>query len=147
MARQITKTELWRMNVGPLRDALEERGLDSTGDKTALQKRLKAAIFPDDLSQSQSNVTNVINNLEESVQVIDEEKWDLIKVKQGPVFKRIPKASRLQACLAFTKLLNNVISKNDKKSWEDLVNFARCGIGSSKRGGKKKKSQATILNK
>ena len=141
MARQITKTELWRMNVGPLRDALEERGLDSTGDKTALQKRLKAAIFPDDLSQSQSNVTNVINNLEESVQVIDEEKWDLIKVKQGPVFQRIPKASRLQACLAYIKLLNNVIKYNDKKSWEDLVNFARCAIGSSKRGGKKKRAK------
>ena len=120
MARQITKTELWRMNVGPLRDALEERGLDSTGDKTALQKRLKAAIFPDDLSQSQSNVTNATNiftNEEESNQVNDDEKWDLIKVKQGPVFKRIPKASRLQACLAYIILLNNVIKFNDKKSW------------------------------
>ena len=150
MERQITKTELWRMNVGPLRDALEERGLDSTGDKTALQKRLKAAIFPDDLSQSQSNVTNVTNNFtneEESNQVNDDEKWDLIKVKQGPVFKRIPKASRLQACLAYIILLNNVIKFNDKKSWEALMNFARCAIGSSKRGGKKKKSQATILNK
>ena len=150
MARQITKTELWRMNVGPLRDALEGRGLDSTGDKTALQKRLKAAIFPDDFSQSQSNVTNVTNNFtneEVSNQVNDDEKWDHIKVKQGPVFKRIPKASRLQACLAYIKLLNNVIKYNDKKSWEDLVNFARCAIGSSKRGGKKKKSQATILNK
>ena len=27
-----------------------------------------------------------------------------------------------------------------------LANFARCAIGSSKRGGKKKRSQATILN-
>ena len=129
MARQITKTEIWRMKLGPLREALEERGLDSTGDKPALQKRLKAAIFPDDFSQSQSNVTNVTNNFsneEESNQVNDDEKWDLIKVKQGPVFKRIPKASRLQACLAYTKLLNNVISNNDKKSWEDLVNCDAC---------------------
>ena len=115
MARQITKTEIWRMKLGPLRDALEVRGLDSTGDKTALQKRLKAAIFPDDFSQSQSNVTNNFTNEEVSNQVNDDEKWDLIKVKQGPVFKRIPKASRLQACLAFIKLLNNVIKYNDNK--------------------------------
>ena len=40
-----------------------------------------------------------------------------------------------------------MISKNDKSAWEDLGNFAQCSIGSSKRGGKKKKSQATILNK
>ena len=40
---EITKrTQIWRMNVQPLRDALEVLGLDSTGDKTDLQNRLFA---------------------------------------------------------------------------------------------------------
>ena len=40
---EITKrTQIWRMNVQPLKDALEDRGLDSTGDKTDLQNRLFA---------------------------------------------------------------------------------------------------------
>ena len=42
--------------------------------------------------------------------------------------------------------MNDVISLNDEKSWQNLANFARCAIGSSKRGSKKKRSQATILN-
>ena len=33
--------------------------------------------------------------------------------KQGPVFKRIPKASRLQSCKAFSSLLDKVTEKND----------------------------------
>ena len=51
------KTHVWRMKVQPLRDTLENLGLDSTGDHTELKKRLLAAIFPDDSSQNQSNVT------------------------------------------------------------------------------------------
>ena len=56
--------------------------------------------------------------------------------KEGPVFKRIPKGSRLLCCKAFKSLLDQVTVKNDKCSWEKLFNFACCGIGSSKRGGK-----------
>ena len=92
------------------------------------------------LVSSQSNVSNVRNHLED----VD----SIIKISRGPVFKRIFKASRLQACIAFTKLVQCVIDKNDRKSWENLLNFARLAIGNSKRGGKKKKKiQATILNK
>ena len=66
--------------------------------------------------------------------------------KQGPVFKRIPKASRVQSCKIFKCLLDKVIENNDKYFWEKLFNFARCGIGSSVRGGKKNKTQATVIN-
>ena len=144
------------MNVPQLRAALTEFGLDSSGLKPVLQSRLREAIFQNDFSQSEPNtsVTFVQNDLNVSsnsnvINVLSEQSnsWDIIKVKQGPVFKRIPKNSRLQCCLAFTKILNSVISKNDEISWSNLLNFPRCGIGSSKRGGKKKQSQATILNK
>ena len=70
-----------------------------------------------------------------------------IKFAQGPVYKRIPKASRLHACTAFRKILQNIIDKNDWSSWMALLYFARSAIGSSVRGGKKHKSQATIVNK
>ena len=141
------KTQIWRMKVQSLRDALEARGLDSSGDQMELKKRLKTAIFPEDLnsqSSSQSNVAVVANNLNSS-QLDD---LDEIKISKGPVYKRIPKASRLHASIAFNKVVQDVIDKNDKHSWSNLLNFATCAIGSSTRGGKKKrKSQATTLNK
>ena len=43
--------------------------------------------------------------------------------------------------------MNKVVSQNDKEAWELLLNFARCGLGSSTRGGKKHTSQATLINK
>ena len=64
-------------------------------------------------------------------------------MKHGPVFKRIPKARRLQCCRAFRSLLDEVTEKNDNQSWEK---FSRCGIGSSKRRGKKSKTQATVVD-
>ena len=92
------------------------------------------------LNTSQSNVANAAN-------VLNDLNDGIIKILQGPVYKRIPKASRLQAYITFTKLVQNVINKNDRQSWENLLNFARCAIGSSVQVGKKKKSKATILNK
>ena len=43
--------------------------------------------------------------------------------------------------------MNKVISLNDKESWEKFLNFARCGLGSSSRGGRHHTSQATLINK
>ena len=137
MATHFSKTQIRQMGVSDLRTALSERGLDSTGLRSVLQNRLREAIFQNDLSQS--NATIIDTN--------ESGHPELLKIPKGPVFKRIPKASRLQACIAFTKVLRNVININDIKSWENLLSFARCAIGGSVRGGKKKKSQATFLNK
>ena len=138
------------IKIEQLKKALKALNLPQSGNKSNLLERLGWAnlpqscdIFQDISSQTNKNfATNVMND-----STTENGSWDLIKVKQGPVHKRIPKASRLQCCIAFTKVLNQVIAKNDKNSWSDLLNFARCGIGSSIRGGKKKKSQATVLNK
>ena len=70
-----------------------------------------------------------------------------LKKTSGPVYARIPKGSREKSCRLFTKLVNKVVSHNDKEAWEMLLNFARCGLGSSKRGGRKHTSQATLINK
>ena len=109
-----------------------------------MKQRLRQAIHPPSSSQpSQPNVSNVKNTT-----AVENDHTGLIKIPKGPVFKRIPKASRLPACIAYTKIIQNIIDKNDIDSYGGLVNFARCAIGSnSGRGGKKKKSQATILNK
>ena len=118
-----------------LQAALDDLGLDSTGQRLELYRRLKEALGKGP-SQSQIPSTDAINNDQE-----------LLKFGQGPVYKRIPKASRLPVCIAFTKILQKVIDNNDFQAWQDLFSFARGAIGSSTRGGKKKKSQATILNK
>ena len=41
-----SKTQIWRMKVQPLRDALEARGLDSTGDQLELKKKIEGSHFP-----------------------------------------------------------------------------------------------------
>ena len=66
--------------------------------------------------------------------------------KAGPVIKRIPKGSRLQLCKLLTEILEKVISKNDTESWEKFFRFPYICLGSTNRGGKKKKSLATIVN-
>ena len=116
-----TKTQISLLKVEELKRALNDRGLDICGSRPELQQRLRHHIHP--LSLSQPNVTNVtkncnkpsvLNDLNISTQLpsaSETDQWDIIKVKQGPVFKRIPKGSRLQSCIAFTKILNNVISK------------------------------------
>ena len=75
------------------------------------------------------------------------EQWHLLKQSSGPVYTRIPLASRNKASQIFSTLLLKCYTKNDKPAWDQLVNFARCGLGSSQRGGKKHTSQATLVNK
>ena len=137
--RFFTKTQICQLKIEDLKTTLSERGLDTSGSRIALQKRLRLEIHPD--LSSQSDMSQVTHDLDESGLNV------LLKFREGAVYKRIPKASRLPACLAFTKILQSVINKNDIQSWSDLFNFARCAMGSSPRGGKNHKSQATVLNK
>ena len=128
-----------KVSVLELKSQLKVFQKPTSGNKDVLIERLGWANLPqsfdmfNDSSSSQLDGSN------------DQE--SLLKFTEGAVYKRIPKASRLPACLAFTKILQNVINNNDIQAWANLFNFARCAIGSSSRGGKKHKSQATILNK
>ena len=122
-----------KMNLHTLKVHLENFGLSTScegagkgGSKKLLHSRLKSFLFDVPNPEDSNGATPLL--------VANE--WNIIKVKSGPVYKRLPKGSRCQSCIAFTKILDNVISKNDKSSWEDLGNFARCAIGSSNRGGK-----------
>ena len=72
--------------------------------------------------------------------------WDLNFSTVGPTIKRIHKASRIQACKTLTEVLTDVTNKNDKSSWEKLFQYPRLCLSSTARGGKNKKSQATIIN-
>ena len=119
-----------------------------------LQRRLHQAIYPISTSQaSQSNVTNASNILDNSqldstIDLNANGQWDLIKVKQGPVLKRIPKASRLQVSIAYKKIIDRIMANPlEKKCWEEFHNFPRLAIGCSIRGGKKNKSLASVVNK
>ena len=72
----------------------------------------------------------------------------LIFTKAGPVIKRIPKGSRLQAAKMVTSLLEEILAKNDLESWERLLSFPSFCLCSSKRGGlRRTTSQATQYNK
>ena len=147
-----TKSEISSMRVQPLRDALAERGLGTSGNGTALKERLRDAIHSKirlahkTQNASQSNVASVANDLDISSGINFK--------KSGPVYKRIPKASRMQASKSFAAVITNVTRNNDKDSfigickdsWEKLLSFASVGIGNSTRGGKKNKSQATVVN-
>ena len=129
-----------KVTIEMLKKSLKDLKLPQSGNKDVLIQRLGWAelnSIETDLFMDQF-VSNNVTNDKQPLQ---------LKTFNRPIFKRIPKASRLQACIAYTKIVQNVIFKNDIDSWEKLLNFATCAIGGSIRGGKKKKSQATIINK
>ena len=66
------------------------------------------------------------------------ETWALNFSTTGPVIRRIPKASRIQACKIFTDILTEVTNKNDKKSWEHLFQYPWYCLSGTAPGGKKK---------
>ena len=61
--------------------------------------------------------------------------------------KRIPKGSCPKIAKALTQILQDIVNKNDYPSWQKLFQFGRSCLGGTKCGGKKNKSQATIINK
>lgn len=130
------------MKVAELQKVLKNLNLPYSGRKDALLERIGWAEFS--LLDSEIFEDQSLNQLNPG---LENEPWLLLKKTSGPVYARIPKASREQSCRLFTKLLNKVISLNDKESWEKFLNFARYGLGSSSRGGRHHTSQATLINK
>ena len=99
-----TKTQINHWKVDELKAALSERGLDTSGTRPELQKRLRHEIHP--IGNSQPNTSIFPKDINGSTQIpsaTENDQWDIIKIKQGPVFKRIPKASRLQCSLHLQK--------------------------------------------
>ena len=80
-------------------------------------------------------------------QVDGGEQWQLLKKSRGPVYTRIPVASRNKASRVLSTVLNNISKNNGEPEWRQFFGFEMNGLGSSKRGGKKHTSQATIINK
>ena len=112
-----TKSEISHLKIEECINALNDRGLDTTGKRKELQQRLRHAIHPDNLNQSNqtnglASATNVTTNSDSASQ--PNEVWDLIKVKSGPVYRRIPKANRPPASKSFTTVVTNVTRNNDK---------------------------------
>ena len=61
--------------------------------------------------------------------------------------KRVPKASRFQAAAALTEVLQNVLAApDDREAWRKLLEFASTCFGKPKRGGRKAKSLASVIN-
>ena len=61
--------------------------------------------------------------------------------------KRVPKASRFQAAAALTDVLQGVLAAPDnREAWKKLLEFASICFGKPKRGGRKAKSLASVIN-
>ena len=137
MSQPIKLKPLSRILKEEIKERLTNLGIDFTGIKLKvdLYRRLQVAlgIVP---NQSQIPIANVNG---------DEPK--LLNFDQGPVFKRIPKGARISASVAYRKTVQKVIDNNNFQAYSDWFSFPRAAIGSSKRGGKNRKSQATVINK
>ena len=110
------KKYLSQWKVEELKTALEDLGLDTTGKRPDLYKRLKDALGKGP-SQSQTPNPSVHDDQE------------LLKFNQGPVFKRIPKAARHSASVAFRKTIQNMIDENVLQTWANHFSFPRAAIG------------------
>ena len=72
--------------------------------------------------------------------------WDLNFPTSDPTIKKIPKASRIQACKTLTDILTEVTNENSRNTWERLLQYPLLLLSGTARGGKNKKSQATLIN-
>ena len=135
MAPKWSKTLIAKMDIKKLEEVLTGFGLsiecETIQRSKELKARLRAHLHPDSSSQTADpNSTPGLDFL-----------------KYGAVLKRIPKGSRPKAARVLTQILERIVLKNDKASWQKLFQFARSFLGGTKRGGKKNKSHATIVNK
>ena len=123
-----------KVSVLELKSSLKDLNFPTSGNKDVLIERLGWANMPQSFDVfNDSSLTNV-------------ETSGMNFTKAGPVLKRIPKGSRLQLCKLLTEILEKVILKNDKESWEKLLRFPNICLRSTSRGGKNKKSLATVVN-
>ena len=122
------------MDIKKLEQVLTGLGLSTECETTQrskeLKSRLRAHLHPESGGQTSENSSSGLDFL-----------------KFGAVLKRIPKGSRPKAARVLTQILERIVQKNDKASWLKLFQFARSCLGGTKRGGKKNKSHATIVNK
>ena len=120
-----------------IKERLTNLGIDFTDlkYKADLYRRLQVALG---IAPNQSQIPTAKAN---------EDEPKLLNFDQGPVFRRIPKAARISASVAYRKTVQKVIDNNNFQAYSDWFSFPRAAIGSSKRGGKNRKSQATVINK
>ena len=130
-----SRTLIQNATIAKLEQGLTDAGLSiecqTTRKRDELKSRLRNHYFPED--DNKTTVSGQQNEL------------DFLKF--GSVLKRIPKGSRPKAAKTLSQILQKIIQKNDNASWQSLFQFARSCLGGTKRGGKKNKSHATIVNK
>ena len=144
---KFTRTQIKSLGLDQCIEELRILNLETEGNLGQKRERLREAFYPSQVSQSNQSQPTPTLHSQPSTLANDDTQWLLIKKTSGPVYTRIPKGSREKSCRVFTRMVNKVVSQNDKEAWELLLNFARCGLGNSVRGGKKHTSQATLINK
>ena len=66
--------------------------------------------------------------------------------REGSILKRVLKASRLHAAKALTKILNRIVTENSVPAWPLHFDLACKCFLKPRRGGKKAKSLASVVN-
>ena len=119
-----------KISVLELKSRLKDLKYPTSGNKDTLIERLGWANMPQSFDIFEDFSTNSETN---------SPKFS----KATSVIKRIPKGSRIQVCKLLTKILEDILSKNDSESWEKLLSFPNICLSTTNRGGKNKKSLRT----
>jgi hypothetical protein len=124
------------MIIPEIKARLKELGWAISGNKDVLIERLGWA------EQLQS-----CDIFLDKPAVVQNSVWFQDLIKTGPIVKRLPKASRLQAAKAFTETFKSVTEEPSQDSWENFVKFPRSVFQKPKRAGSKKINLASSINK
>ena len=124
------------MIIPELKARLKDLGWPVSGNKDVLIERLGWA------EQLQS-----FEVFSDKPEVVQNTVWFQDLIKTGPIVKRLPKASRLQAAKGFTEVINSARVEPSQESWENFVKFPRSVFQKPRRAGSKKINLASNINK
>ena len=138
-----------KLSIPELKLYLEDVNISTSGKGAGtggLSRLLKSRLKQFLLSNNSSPV--IVNDADISANQDINQGWFEDLQLNGKLLSRIPKGARVNCSKAYCKVLNELVKNPDKKeNWRALIFFAQNCLSNPNRGGRKKNSLATVVNK
>ena len=141
MVDKLSITEL-KLYLEDVNISTSGKGAGTGGLMRLLKSRLKQFLLSDNSGPV------IVNDPDISANQGVNQGWFEDLQLDGKLLSRVPKGARVNCAKAYCKVLNELVKNPDKKeNWRALISFAQNCLSNPNRGGRKKNSLATVVNK